>query len=107
MLNLEKLESELNTKDVYKLVADNALERFLLCLDDMINLLSTEPYEYDLAMWLASIDTMIEYIKICYKEKSKYDKSLSRKDIREFKKNVLNRETTLVDCYQNIFNKYI
>ena len=72
--NMLKYYKSIN--DPYKLITNNAFERFIIFISDVL---------YDIEYWRHNnIDIeacAIAYLYVCYKQKHKNDKSLSRKSI--------------------------
>lgn len=93
-------------EDEYKKLSNNSLERFMFCLKDMIGMLNMDPYQYDPDFFILSQNFVLFYLDICYKQKFKKDKSLSRKLIKNINKLILKRNTTLEESYKYIYNRY-
>lgn len=102
MFNVEIPKEE----DEYKKLSNNALERFMFCLHDMIEMLSVKPYQCDPDFFVLSQNFILFYLNICYKQKEKKDKSISRKLVKNIYKDIVRRTITLKSAYENIYKKY-
>ena len=87
--------------DLYKNLSYNALDRFLMFLND--SLITLESVHNDSNI-LTIADFSIYYLKLCYRQKRFKDKSLTRKLVKSLCSTIANSTNHLSSAYDYIID---